>query len=217
VIGVVHHVGEITEINTKAGKTAQKRDLTLVDRSSHQCQLTLWGKNAEQWSARDNPVAAFKSLKLSDFGGIFFLHCHIFGTAGNVSIVGRSLSALGGSTFNLNPDIADAHALRGWYDSEGSSATFTGQSSGGGAGARGPLVFRREEMKTIGEVKASGLGTNDKADYFTSRATIVNIKTENIAYPACKQCNKKVTDTGAGWRCESCDKSWDAPEYRYVH
>jgi replication factor A1 len=71
-------------------------------------------------------------------------------------------------------------------------------------------------VKTLQEVRESDMGSRDTPDYFTTRATIVSIKQDNIAYPACKSenCNKKVTQVGSGWQCEKCDKTWPEPEYR---
>ncbi|KAG8779548.1 Replication factor A protein 1 [Serendipita sp. 397] len=69
VLAVVHKVNDVAEIQTKQGKQLSKRDITLVDDSGHSCQCTLWGKQAEQWNHHNNPVVAFKGLKLSDFGG----------------------------------------------------------------------------------------------------------------------------------------------------
>jgi len=58
---------------------------------------------------------------------------------------------------------------------------------------------------------------SDKVDYFSARATVMHIKSENIAYPACPTCSKKVFETmGEGWRCEKCDRSFEKPEYRYI-
>ncbi|KAJ1931440.1 Replication factor A protein 1 [Kickxella alabastrina] len=41
-----------------------------------------------------------------------------------------------------------------------------------------------------------------------------------MAYPACpgEGCNKKITeDQSSGqWRCEKCQRSYPAPEYRYI-
>ena len=45
--------------------------------------------------ADKNPVVAIKGAKVSDFGG-------------------RSLSILNSSIFHVNPDIPEAHELRGW-------------------------------------------------------------------------------------------------------
>jgi replication factor A1 len=72
VIAVVHKVQDVQEILTKQGKQLSKRELTLADRSGYTCQLTLWGKQAEQWAHDDNPVVACKGLKVSDFGGKCF-------------------------------------------------------------------------------------------------------------------------------------------------
>lgn len=84
-------------------------------------------------------------------------------------------------------------------------------SSGGGN--------KSKELLTIGEVKERQLGQSDKADYFTTCATTMHIKPENLAYPACPSegCNKKVIEAEGQWRCEKCDKSYERPEYRFVH
>ena len=37
----------------------------------------------------------------------------------------------------MNPDIREAHVLKGWYDREGHQKDFTGYKSEGGAGAAG--------------------------------------------------------------------------------
>jgi replication factor A1 len=72
-----------------------KRELTVVDRSNYSVRLTLWGRQAETYQANDQPVVAFKGAKVGDFGG-------------------RSLSMLSSSTMVMNPDIPEAHVLRGW-------------------------------------------------------------------------------------------------------
>ena len=120
---------------------------------------------------------------------------------------------------HVNPDTPDAHNLRGWYEGEGRNVSFNNFSSGGTAGSSmRNAALNRDEMKTLQAVRESELGSRDTPDYFTARATIISIKHENIAYPACKSetCNKKVVDTGNGFHCEKCDKTWDKPEYRYV-
>ncbi|KAG8827827.1 Replication factor A protein 1 [Serendipita sp. 399] len=202
VLVVVHKVSELSEIKTKQGKQLSKRELTLVDETGVSCQCTLWGKQAESWNHHDNPVVAFKSLKVGDFHG-------------------RSLSAFSSSTLQFDVDIPDAHRLRGWYEREGNKASF-GSFSGGGGGdgsARGSLGFRREEVRTINDVRVSDLGSNDTAaDFFNIRATIIILKEESMMYAACKgaSCNKKVTPTQGGYFCEKCNQTWDQPEHRYL-
>ncbi|THH19467.1 hypothetical protein EW146_g1696 [Bondarzewia mesenterica] len=198
VIGIVKDVGELGEINTKTNRTIQKRDLTLVDRSGFSVRLTLWGKQAEQFQADQPRVVAFKGVKVGDFGGV-------------------SLSMFSSSTMSVSPDIPEAHLLRGWYDDVGAATSFTSQSSAGPSAAG--ATINRNEMRTISDVKESQLGmTADKVDFFSLRATIMHIKSDNISYPACPtaECNKKVIEGHDGWRCEKCDRSFEKPEHRYI-
>lgn len=72
-----------------------KRDITLVDQSGQSVRLTLWGKQAESFEHTNEPVIAFKGVKVGDFGG-------------------RSLSMFSSATMSTEPDIPEAHQLRGW-------------------------------------------------------------------------------------------------------
>lgn len=198
VIGVVKEVHDLGSVTSKATqKPFAKRDIMLVDQSGQSVRLTLWGRTAETFQASDEPVIAFKGVKVGDFGG-------------------RSLSMFSSATMSVNPDISEAHVLRGWYDAEGRNKaynTFSNASVNGGMSAVKP-----SELKSIGEAKDQGLGMSDKVDYFTTTATIMFIKQETFSYPACanpdQSCNKKVIDEGQGWRCEKCERSWPSPIHR---
>jgi replication factor A1 len=160
----------------------------------------------------DKPVIAFKGVSVSDFGG-------------------RSLSMFSSSTMTVNPDIPEAHVLKGWYEAEGRDLAQQGQlknfqsaglgGAGMGGGIGGDWASNLRERRTIAQARDENLGTSsdDKADYFSLRATVVHLKQDNLYYPACgsENCNKKVTLDGNGsWRCEKCDQSFDKPNYRYI-
>lgn len=125
---------------------------------------------------------------------------------------------LSSSYMTISPDIEEAHLLRGWYDGIGAEKSFQAHSNATSSGGSSFSGFSRNEMRHLSDVKESQLGMSDKADFFSVRATVMHIKGESIAYPACRTegCSKKVTDLGDGWRCEKCDKSFERPEYRYV-
>lgn len=90
---------------------------------------------------------------------------------------------------------------------------------GSSSGAGGPM--KKEDFRTLESVKEDEqLGQGEKPDYFNARATVILIKAENLSYPACptEKCNKKVSAEGNDqWRCEKCDRTFPAPEYRFVH
>ena len=92
-----------------------------MDRSGKVVSLTIWGAEAEGFDGSTCPVIALKGCKVSDFGG-------------------RSLSTQFSTLMNLDPDIPEAHQLRGWFDSVGKNEEVTSISDqrlgGGGEGRR---------------------------------------------------------------------------------
>ncbi|WFD35331.1 Replication factor A protein 1 [Malassezia cuniculi] len=203
VIAILDSYSEVSEITSKATqRQVKKRELTLIDSSNTSVRLTLWGQQAENFeqsiAGDPKPVIAFKGVKVSDFGG-------------------RSLSMFSSSTMTINPDIPESHGLRGWYENEGSTAQIQGFSAKVDSGAAGTSGPRPDERRTLVEVKDSSIGTSaERADYFNSRASILYIRPNSLYYPACPTCNKKVVDVGDEWRCEKCDKVWEAPVRRYI-
>lgn len=198
VIGIVKEVGELSEIVSKTtSKPYEKRELTLVDNTGYSVRLTIWGKTAASFDANMESVLAFKGVKVSDFGG-------------------RSLSLLSSGSMTVDPDIDDAHKLKGWYLAQGKNDTFATHAQMAGVSAAGG---RPDPGKTILQVKEENLGMTENPDYFTTKATIIYVKQDSFCYPACLKpdCNKKVVEVDPGqWRCERCDITHPKPEYRYI-
>ncbi len=90
-----------------------------MDRSGTVVTCTLWAAEAEGFDGSAHPVLAIKGCKVSDFGG-------------------RTLSTLMSSLMTVNPDIPEAHQLRGWYDNAGKNeeAKSISERMGGGMGGR---------------------------------------------------------------------------------
>ena len=109
--------------------------------------MTLWGNTATTFSAVGNPIVAAKGVRVSDYNGV----------------------TLSGGDILINPDMAMAHELKGWWDNEGfslntSSITVQGKRSG---------VDRVNTIKMLGEVKQENLGHgNDRGEYYSTTATI---------------------------------------------
>lgn len=198
VIGVLKEVGDTQQIISKTtGKPYAKRDLTLVDNTGFSVRLTIWSETATNFDTATDSIIAFKGVKVSDFGG-------------------RSLSLLSSGSMNIDPDIEEAHRLKGWYEAQGRANIFSSQPSLGNSG--GKTIERPH--KTVAQISEDMLGSSEIPDYFSLKATISTILTENMSYPAClsENCNKKVLqdETGTSWRCEKCDKSHPRPQYRYI-
>jgi replication factor A1 len=160
--------------------------------------MTIWGRQAQEFSSPPESIIAVKGAKVSDFNG-------------------RSLSLFSSSMMQIDPDLDEAHSLAGWYKNVGRSESFQTHASlrgeGGGEGGR-----RVDVRKTLGQVKDEQVGMGETPEYFSCLATVVFIRQENVSYPACRTegCRKKVVEDGSGqWRCERCDKSWDTPLNRY--
>jgi len=202
VLGVVKSTGDLAEITTKAGKELKKKEIVLVDKSSTEVSLTLWGNNAETLDLSNAPILAAKNVRVSDFNGV----------------------TLSGGDILVNPDMDMAHELKGWWDNEGyslqSRSISVAGARGGDGGAGGANV------KMIGEVKMENLGSEQggKGDYYNTVATVTFFSKDKALYKACgKQideknvCNKKVNDQGDGtYRCEKCGESKPAFAWRIM-
>jgi len=194
VIGIVKTVNDISTVIGKASqKEISKRDIQIVDQSGVQINMTIWGNEAISFDGQGFPVMAVRGCKVSDYGG-------------------RSLSALGGTSMMINPDLKEAHILRGWWDSEGRDmnySTFQGEGGSQGGGSN-------SNWKMFSQVKSENLGSGEKPDYYTTKGTVMFLKKDNCMYQACPtdECNKKLIDQGNGqYRCEKCNKEF--PNYKW--
>jgi len=195
VVGIVKDVGDIQQLHSRTtGQPLSKRTVTLIDDSLKTVSLTLWNDVAENLvdSAEGHPVLLCRSVRRGEFNGV-------------------SLDGLRSSDFELNPDLAEAHALRGWYDSMNGLVTAT-PVSGTGSG-------RSQERKLIRDARneEGRQAQLDKASYFTCRATIKFIQRQRLFYMACPETNKKVVLISPGrYRCDATDKEYDHCNYRYT-
>jgi replication factor A1 len=199
-IGVLKEIGPTSEITSqRSGKPFTKRELTIADDTHHEVRLTIWGEQALNFNGDLESVLAFKGVKVSDFGG-------------------RSLSLTSGGSMKVNPDIQEAHKLKGWYDAQGRNEKFqTHAALNARVGTSGGNQF-----KTAIQIKDEQLGLSDAPDFFSFKGTVQFIsRNSTMYYPACRVegCNKKVveSDTNPGeWRCELHERTFDRPQYRFI-
>lgn len=93
--------------------------------------MTLWGTQAEEFDGSTQPVVAIKGGRISEFGGA------------------KSISLVSSSVLNINPDIGEAHKLRGWFDCLTDDANFNSISTRTG-GADGMTEFIFNNLYVVG-------------------------------------------------------------------
>jgi len=215
VVGILKDVKPTTKIIAKkSSRELTKRDISIVDRSLLQIDVTLWGEQAEQIpdnAAESNPVVVITACRVSDFNG-------------------RSLSTSFDSHVYLDPEMPECIELKKWYLTEGVHCSFNSISMGGmsssGAGRAGGN--KSSERKSFADVDENMLRTMDSnhAEWLTVRATITFFKTDRggqqvdrskpIWYEGCTKCNRKVHNDGSGvWGCDTCGSTMTTPNYVY--
>ncbi|CAG9786671.1 unnamed protein product [Diatraea saccharalis] len=194
VIGVCKSAADLQELTAKStGKLLKKREVTLVDSSGGGIVLTLWGAEAEKFEGSTNPVIAVKGARLTEFNG------------------SKSLSCLASTMMRLNPDLPEAHKLRGWYDNGGADMETVNISAKSGLYSGGS-----NEWLSFADAEAKQLGSGEKGDYYSLLGVLTFTFSDNAVYKACpqEQCNKKLVDQDNGlFRCEKCNREY--PNYKH--
>lgn len=197
VIGVCKMASDVQELTARnTGKQLKKRELTLVDSSGGAISLTLWGQEAEKFDSNSNPVISAKGARLTEFNG------------------SKSLSCLSSTMVRYNPDLAEAHKLRGWYDNGGADMEVTNISARSGVYTGGS-----NEWISFADAESKQLGSGDKGDYYSLLGVLTFLFTDNAIYKACpqEQCNKKLVDQENGlFRCEKCNREYPNFKYRIL-
>lgn len=209
VLAIVKSVGEPANIIAKkSGQELTKCDLTLVDDTGVEINLTLWGNKAVTAPSEfaDQPVVAFRRARVSDYGG-------------------KSLSLAG--SYEVNPShVPQQKSLQHWWNSIGShggAATRSLSSASGGAGRVEPLSNR----KTIDSIKNESMGlSNDQADWIAFKGTLTFLRKDKEGgawYPACANSGEpcknrfKMTQTTDGqWYCDKCANTYPQPVRRWI-
>ncbi|XP_046830054.1 replication protein A 70 kDa DNA-binding subunit [Vespa velutina] len=197
VLGIAKSCEEIQTLRARTtGRELKKRDVMLVDESNTMVCLSLWGADAEKFDGNNNPVVAIRGARIGEFNG------------------GKNLSAVMSSVIQIDPDIPEAHKLRGWYNTIGMSdqAKSLSTNNARGGGMNGTWL-------TIKEAQNITSSSENGFNIFISKLTVNLIKAENVVYKSCPVdgCNKKMIDQANGmYRCEKCNKEFPSFKYRLL-
>lgn len=201
VLGIIRKVDTPFQITSKAGKTYDRRNITIVDDSNTAINVNLWNKGALNFNIPIGTAVVCKGCKLNDFRG-------------------KNLSMTPAGRIVESPDLKEAYKLKGWYDDVGKTSSFENISEEGG-NAQSSLNNEEVDIAkriTTNKLINENIGMNDSPEYITLKGYIGKIKLDNFFYEACAtpDCLKKVTNLGDGYSCEKCEKSHDTCLKRYT-
>ncbi|CAN1233584.1 Replication protein A 70 kDa DNA-binding subunit D [Linum perenne] len=106
-----------------------KRDVVIADESKKTVIVSLWNELATTTGqelldmADKSPVVAIKALKVGDFQGV-------------------TLSTIGKTMLQVNPDIPESKQLRSWYDSDGKHSLMAPIGSGMSPSIKSGMWYR---------------------------------------------------------------------------
>ena len=198
VMGVVKSFQPCSEITSKKGMPLTKRDVVLVDETSTEIKMTLWGDHAKMAdsSFENNPVLLGKGVSISDFSG-------------------RSLSTYRSSQIFFNPEFAEETAkISAWW-SAGGATQATNQLTEARSGTKRTI----ENRKPLSAIADEQLGTNlEKADWVDTKVYINFQRAERFAYPSDPTTKKKLVkdDMTGKWRNERDNTEFAKPTWRYI-
>ncbi|KRY46121.1 Replication protein A 70 kDa DNA-binding subunit [Trichinella britovi] len=202
ILGVVEKIGELEHKVARASqRELLKRDLFLIDDTKTAITLTLWGNEAENFKQHGHPIIAVKGVRISDFGG------------------GVSLSTVGDGQIHVDPDIPEAHKLRGWFEKQDALEIGQNLSTFSGDSSSSSNLYKNLVPVALADPNRKTETVGDNAEYFNVSGSVMYISRENCMYPACPSpdCNKKIADLNTGlYRCEKCNKDFPSFKWRLL-
>jgi len=128
-----------------------------------------------------------------------------------------SLSTIGRSTLEINPDLPEAKNLMSWYDSEGKDISLALISAEAGATRAGGFKSMYSDRVFLSHITSDPAMGQEKPVFFSLYAIISHIKPDqNMWYRACMTCNKVTEVFGSGYWCEGCQKNDSECSLRYI-
>ena len=204
VMGVLDSVDPMgTIIRRESGQEVQKQPVKIRDQSNAVVEVTMWGGFVQKYAQNleaayqqgRHPVIAVKGARVGDFNGI-------------------TLGTLGSTSITIDPEVPETSSLRTWWDSGAATQAPPVNLSGGGGGLGGGS----DRRVRLYQVKSEHMGSEGKAEWVETMATVQFVKQERICYPSHPETKKKLTrhDENSPWTDESTGNTVDKPVYRYL-
>lgn len=229
-LGILLKAGPITTITVKStGVDTQKRELTIIDKSGHSIDLTLWSERTQldENLISQNPVIAVKNAIVEEFNGF-------------------RLKLGSSSSLEWNPSgVEQSQELRNWFYSQPNvheSVVSLSSSSPSPGNTGSNSSAQRLCIDEIVASATSGPNSSDMLDggiWVHTYATIRSIRDNKYYWSSCPKCKRKVTEIedpnsinalvlpygsekeinsslGPNYHCPSCQQSIENPIKKYI-
>jgi replication factor A1 len=195
VIAVIKNISNLEPIiSYNSNIEYKKRDILLLDKNSIVVRMKVWGNEAESFNAIKGSIIAVKNALVGDFKG-------------------RTLKCVPNTTIEYDPDLPEAHILKGWYDREGQNATNVVSMS------KTIDSNASNTFKYLSQINMNSV-PNDSTLYFNCRAVIVSTgRPQNSMYKSCglNGCSKKVRNESNGlYHCDKCGTDSQTFQWRIM-
>ena len=187
VIGVIRTVSlPETLVSKRTQKELIKKEVTFVDKSLTEAQVTLWNELAENFEGQIGQIVALKGVMVGDFRG-------------------KTLSTVSNTLISIEPDIPETLVLRTWYNNQGSQSNFTslGKSINNSSVNNSQRFISQINFKLVTDATGPVYSSINGVIQSTNRSN-------NHLYKACAKdgCQKKVTDNNDGYySCSKCNET----------
>eukprot|EP01017_Pseudomicrothorax_dubius_P041862 TRINITY_DN6759_c0_g1_i10.p1 TRINITY_DN6759_c0_g1~~TRINITY_DN6759_c0_g1_i10.p1 ORF type:complete len:659 (-),score=167.71 TRINITY_DN6759_c0_g1_i10:114-2090(-) len=197
VIGVIRSLEEPTSVRLKSDEMKMRRNIVLIDDTRNSVELTIWGREAEEFPLVPGDVLIIKGAKIGDFHG-------------------RNLQKVFSTKL-----FYDAERLAAFLPAIRNLIQWSKTTSweerplvpvGRKTGAR--LVPTISELLAEAEVAVA----DGEPKMFKCYGWVTEILHERMFYPACPHCNKKAGPGDARGRiyCENCGRPSESAATRYM-
>ncbi|KAF4675444.1 60S acidic ribosomal protein P1 [Perkinsus chesapeaki] len=132
--GIVTHCSPVSMVTIRnSGNERARRNFTIADDSGCSIEMTVWGDMAQNCGVDENraqyhPVVMIKNARIGSYGG-------------------RSLSAVGNTRIEVDPDDSRAFEVKNWWMQTGQGGAVQALSTGGGGGGGNAPVSVIEVMR----------------------------------------------------------------------
>ncbi|CAG2165033.1 unnamed protein product [Oppiella nova] len=164
-------------------------------------RLTLWRREAEEFAGCTGQVMAIKNAIVGDFRG-------------------RTLSCAPNATLELDPDLPEAHILKGWYERElalggaGNLKSVQPLSKASGDAANGA-----NEYRFLAQINEQSVPQDGQSLYYNCKGTVVATnRADRHLYKSCGNngCSKKVREENGFYFCDKCGHNGHQFQWRLM-